>query len=251
LFVLPGPVAWIASDPSTKTKTGRQARALVQEASPALLGGLARADRLPTRLLLLRPCSPRRGALRSSAWDHTFSCFLLLALCATGAASLPETLPQKGACRLNSTAPVGPSWRRLAVGPIPPADWDTRSTRSHLGKRPEHEIPDFCSPRGGPGGASRSGPRSPRKGLGPEGAWVRVGSWRGSDRQHRWGPGRPLVAAPAKGKRASQKLARYPVWRPLSGPLGMCANKIIRTYDLIGNLIGKRMVLLGILLENV
>jgi hypothetical protein len=33
----------------------------------------------------------------------------------TGAAQ-----PQKGACRLNSTAPVGPSWRHLAVGPIPP-----------------------------------------------------------------------------------------------------------------------------------
>ena len=27
--------------------------------------------------------------------------------------------------------------------------------------------------------------------------------------------------------------------------LGMCANKIIRTYDLIGDLIGKRMILLG------
>jgi hypothetical protein len=38
------------------------------------------------------------------------------------------------------TAPEGPSWRHLAVGPIPPADWGTRSTRSHLGKRPEHEI---------------------------------------------------------------------------------------------------------------
>jgi hypothetical protein len=48
---------------------------------------------------------------------------------------------QKGACGLNSTAPVGPSWRHLAVGPIPPADWGTRSTRSpHLGKRPEHEV---------------------------------------------------------------------------------------------------------------
>jgi hypothetical protein len=53
--------------------------------------------------------------------------------------------PQKDACQQNSTAPVGPSWRRLAVVPIPPpAGWGTRSTRSHLGKRPEHEIPDFC-----------------------------------------------------------------------------------------------------------
>jgi hypothetical protein len=49
--------------------------------------------------------------------------------------------PQKGACGQNSTAPVGPLWRRLAVDPIPPADWGTRSTRSHLGKRPEHEPP--------------------------------------------------------------------------------------------------------------
>jgi hypothetical protein len=45
--------------------------------------------------------------------------------------------PQKGTCGQNSTAPVGPSWRHLAVGPIPPADWSTQSTRSHLGKRPE------------------------------------------------------------------------------------------------------------------
>jgi hypothetical protein len=92
--------------------------------------------------------------------------------------------PQKGACELNSTAPVGPSWRRLAVGPIPPAGRGTRSTRSHLGKRPEHEIPDFCSRWGG--WARRCAPfwaRSRRKGLGTKGAWVRVGSWRGSDRQ--------------------------------------------------------------------
>jgi hypothetical protein len=56
--------------------------------------------------------------------------------------------PQKGACGQNSTAPVVPSWRHLAVGPTPPADWGTRSTRSHLGKRPE--VPDFC-PHGGVG----------------------------------------------------------------------------------------------------
>jgi hypothetical protein len=59
--------------------------------------------------------------------------------------------PQKGACRQNSTAPVGPSWRRLAVGPIPPADWSTRSTRSHLGNRPEHEIRIFVDRGVGPG----------------------------------------------------------------------------------------------------
>jgi hypothetical protein len=72
--------------------------------------------------------------------------------------------PQKGACEQNSTAPVGPSWRHLAVAPTPPADWGTRSTRSHLGKRPEHEIPAFCSRRGGPGGAPRSGPGLPERG---------------------------------------------------------------------------------------
>jgi hypothetical protein len=56
----------------------------------------------------------------------------------------------------------------MAVGPTPPADWGTRSTRSHLGKRPEHEIPDFCSRRGGPGGAPyRSGPGLPERGWGP------------------------------------------------------------------------------------
>jgi hypothetical protein len=75
--------------------------------------------------------------------------------------------PQKGACEQNSTAPVGPSWRRLAVGPIPPAGWGTRSIRSHLGKRPEHEVPDFCPRRGGPGGALRSGPGLAEKGWGP------------------------------------------------------------------------------------
>jgi hypothetical protein len=50
---------------------------------------------------------------------------------------------QKGACGQNSTAPVEPPWRHLAVDPIPPADWGTRSTRSHLGKHPEHEVPDL------------------------------------------------------------------------------------------------------------
>jgi hypothetical protein len=39
--------------------------------------------------------------------------------------------------------PVGPPWRHLAVDPVPPAGWGTRSTRSHLGKLPEHEIPDL------------------------------------------------------------------------------------------------------------
>jgi hypothetical protein len=107
---------------------------------------------------------------------------------------------------------VGPSWRRLAVGPIPPADWGTRSTRSHLGKRPEHESPDFCSRRW----CRRCTPcwaRSPRKGLGAKGVWVRVGPWRGSDRQHR--------RRPRKGKKTPQKLERYPVcWRPQLCPCG-------------------------------
>jgi hypothetical protein len=71
--------------------------------------------------------------------------------------------PQKGACEKKSTAPVGLSWRHLEVDPIPPADWGTRSTRSHLGKRPEHEVPDFCSRRGGPGGARRSAKRGGQK----------------------------------------------------------------------------------------
>jgi hypothetical protein len=92
--------------------------------------------------------------------------------------------PQKGACRLNSTGSVGSSWRRLAVGPIPPADWGTRSTRSHLGKRLEHEIPDFSRPRAGwARGCTPFWARSPRKGVGAKWVWVRVGSWRGSDRQ--------------------------------------------------------------------
>jgi hypothetical protein len=71
--------------------------------------------------------------------------------------------------KANSSAPVGPSWRHLAVGPIPPADWGTRSTRSHLSKRPEHEVTDFCPRRGGAGGAPRSGPDLPERGWGPRG----------------------------------------------------------------------------------
>jgi hypothetical protein len=57
--------------------------------------------------------------------------------------------PQKGACGQILPPPWGLLGRRhLVVGPIPPADWGTRSTRSHLGKRPEHESPDFCPRRG-------------------------------------------------------------------------------------------------------
>jgi hypothetical protein len=83
----------------------------------------------------------------------------------------PPPPKKKSACGQNSTAPVGPSWRHLAVAPIPPAGWGTRSTRSHLGKRPEHEIPGFCSRRGGggPGGAPRSEPDLPGKGWWPRG----------------------------------------------------------------------------------
>jgi hypothetical protein len=42
--------------------------------------------------------------------------------------------------------------------------------RSHLGKRPEHEIPDFCPRRSRPaGGAPRSGPDPAGKGWGTRG----------------------------------------------------------------------------------
>jgi hypothetical protein len=119
--------------------------------------------------------------------------------------------PQKGAgaCGPNSTSPVGPSWLHLAVGPIPPADWGTRSTRSHLGKRPEHEISDFCPRRGGPGGAPRSGPGLPGP-CSPEGAGGQVGlgsigSWRGSDRKYPAGPGGAPERAPPAGQNTPQK----------------------------------------------
>jgi hypothetical protein len=63
---------------------------------------------------------------------------------------------------------VGPSWRRLAVGPTPPADWGTRSTRSHLGKCPEHEILIFADRGVGPGVGPVQGQVSP-KGAGGQG----------------------------------------------------------------------------------
>jgi hypothetical protein len=132
-----------------------------------------------------------------------------------GPCTMHTSQPQKGACEQNSTAPVGPFWRRLAVGPIPPAGWGTRSTRSHLGKPPEHEVPDFCSRRGGPGGAAGWArgcvpfwARSRRKGLGAKRAWVRVGSWRGSDRQHRRGLGVTEGAPPSEGKKSPRKAGR-------------------------------------------
>jgi hypothetical protein len=96
--------------------------------------------------------------------------------------------PQKGACGQSSTAPVGPSWRHLAVGPTPPADWDTRSTRSHLGKRPKHEVPGFCPWRGGPGVRPVLG-QVPPGGAGAKKVWVRDGLWRGSGRQCHQGRG--------------------------------------------------------------
>jgi hypothetical protein len=106
----------------------------------------------------------------------------------------------------NSTAPVGPSWCQLAVDPIPPADWGTRSTRSHLGKRPEHEILDFCSRRGGPGGAPRSGPGLPERGRGASGlgfesvpGGVPIGSTGG-------GRGRPKERRP---RRANSRLKSW------------------------------------------
>jgi hypothetical protein len=126
--------------------------------------------------------------------------------------------PQKGACGQNSTAPVGPHWRHLAVEPIPPADWGTRSTRSHR-PRPSVSAPntrsliyDHCGVWGG-GGASRSGPGPTGRGWGASGFGFESvpGSWRGFDRQYqrgRGGRGRPTAegAPPAKGKSRLKKL---------------------------------------------
>jgi hypothetical protein len=55
--------------------------------------------------------------------------------------------------------------------------------------------------------------RYPREGaLGAKRVLVRVGFWRGSDWQHRWGPpGGARRSAAAEGKKPPQKLARYPV----------------------------------------
>jgi hypothetical protein len=112
----------------------------------------------------------------------------------------------------NSTTPVRPSWRHLAVGPTPPADWGTRSNRSHLGKRrsaaPNTRSLIFVHGAGWARGCAPFWSRSPREGLGPKGVWVRVGSWRGSCRQHRRGPGAPEGAPHAEGKGSPQKLAR-------------------------------------------
>jgi hypothetical protein len=77
-------------------------------------------------------------------------------------------------------APWRPAWRclaSLAVGTAPhPTSWCTRSIRTHLGNRPEHEVPGFCSSRGAvPGGPGERGAWSPPpQGLGTKGGWVRV-----------------------------------------------------------------------------
>jgi hypothetical protein len=109
----------------------------------------------------------------------------------------PNRKKQKGACGQNSTAPVGPPWRHLAVDPVPPASWGTRSTRSHLGKRPL---------RGGPGGTSRSGPGLPGRGWGPSGfgfesvpGGVPIGSTSGAR-------GRPKERRRPEGQKVASKV---------------------------------------------
>jgi hypothetical protein len=118
--------------------------------------------------------------------------------------------PQKGACQQNSTAPVGPSWHRLAVVPIPPADWGTRSTRSHTSvSAPNTRSLIFVDREVGPGVRPVLGQVS------PEGAWGKAGL--GSSRflagffpaaQHRRGRGSRRSAARG-GKKSPQKW--YPV----------------------------------------
>jgi hypothetical protein len=106
--------------------------------------------------------------------------------------------PQKSGCQQNSTAPVGPSWRRLAVGPTTPADWGTRSTRSHLGKCPEHEVLIFADRGVGLGVHPVQGQVSPKRAGGQGG----LGS-------SRFLAGfRSAAGAPATAKRRPKRLAR-------------------------------------------
>jgi hypothetical protein len=103
---------------------------------------------------------------------------------------------------------LGATWRLVPshqlVGALdPPAvtSVSAPSTRS---------LADFCSRRGGPGGAPFWA-RSPRKGLGPKRVWVRAGSWRGSDRQHRRGAGAPRRASSWHGSRGSVETTAVPL----------------------------------------
>jgi hypothetical protein len=106
---------------------------------------------------------------------------------------------------------VGPSRRRLAVGPIQPADRGTRFTCSHFGKRLEHEIPGFGRPRGGPGGAPCSGPGLPGSQEGA-GGQVGLGSSRfpaGFRPAAPVGPGGARRSAARGGKKGASRLESW------------------------------------------
>jgi hypothetical protein len=146
----------------------------------------------------------------TGGWSPWVGCGVAVALEeGAGRGRSTTSQPPKGACEQNSTAPLGPSWRHLEVCPIPPADWGTRSTRSHLGKRPEHEIPDFYSRRGGLRGVPRSGPGLPERGWGPR--WLGFESVPGGvptgSTQHRRGAGAPEGARSTEDKKCSPQEA--------------------------------------------
>jgi hypothetical protein len=75
----------------------------------------------------------------------------------------------------------------------------------------------------GPGERPVLGQVPPKRAVGAKGAWVRVGSWRGSDRQHRRGAGAPEGVAPAEAKSRLKNWHGSRVWaRPASAVLLRC-----------------------------
>jgi hypothetical protein len=72
--------------------------------------------------------------------------------------------------------------------------------------------------------------RSPRKGLGAKGAWVRFGSWLGSDRQHRRGSCYRQHQRGRGGQKAAPK-AWHCIYAPRGVWRGACADpRYLRTW---------------------
>jgi hypothetical protein len=99
----------------------------------------------------------------------------------------------------------GAAWR-LAPSHQPIGALDPPAVTSASAPNTRSQI--FVHGGVGPGVRPVLGQVSPKR-AGDQGVWVRVGSWRGSDRQHQRGPGMPEGAPPTNGKNTPQKLARY------------------------------------------
>jgi hypothetical protein len=119
--------------------------------------------------------------------------------------------PQKGARQQTSTAPVGPSWRRLAVGPILAADWALDPPAVTSVSAPDTRSLIFVDRGMGPG--VRPGVRqvSPKGAGGQGGLGSSRFSWRGSDRRHRRRAGGARRSAARKRGNLTEERGEAPV----------------------------------------